>query len=403
MARFPGAGGAAASDFPFGNMVFVERKADLPTPVGGRITLVSGKVYYFTASVDLGTDRLTVAAGGTIILVGPSRTGIALETSSASALIECTGGLTANGIKLKNDGGPVLDITGSAGAGVALEDVAIENGAADLVTGVAGSTALILRTVGYVLSQSGIQINGAWDLALIDGVGFFGMSAGAVFVDVLAGASFNVFNLLSTQFSKSDPTHTGLRVNVAATVVAQATVSGCTFSGAGTNVSGITTATVGWSFRSNSGLADSASAGSLRFTGNATETAIAVANEWYDITHTPDFDLDAASERFAFDAGPPEILQHTGEETRRFAISLHGTLEAASGSNKTYQVRVLRNGVEIEASVYVLDFKAALKSASHSFLVALSQDDELRFQVRNTTDTTNVVVVEFGVTAWAVD
>lgn len=402
MPRVPGRLPASAVEFPFGSTVYVEKKADLPTPVAGVITLVSGTTYHFTASVDLGADRLTTTVGGTIVLRGMGSVATTLSTSSASALVTADAELYVVGITLENDSGPVFSYTGTTGTGVTIEECVINNGAADTFAGVAGSTLLLVHDVAWVGAQTGVLVSGTWITATMSLLSFRNMTAGAVFVDVAAGASFTTFNLLASQLLRTDPTHTSLRVDAAVSPSQLGVVLNTAFSGPGTSVSGISPASSGWNFTANPGIADSVAAGTIQFSNNPTETAIAVLDDWYAVTHSVAFSLDAASERFELDAGPPEVLRYTGRETRRFVITIGTALEAPS-SNKLFEIRVVRNGVDIAASDFTLEYKTSLRSGSHSFLVSLSTDDELAIQVRNRTDTTNVVIVEASMTAFALD
>ena len=67
-------------DANLGNVKFISEKADLPTAVGGIITLLPNVTYYFTDSVDLTGDRLVCSANTCI-----------LGASSENAFITSTG------------------------------------------------------------------------------------------------------------------------------------------------------------------------------------------------------------------------------------------------------------------------------------------------------------------------
>jgi len=107
-------------------LVYVDELADLPTPIGGVITLAAYTAYYFTTTIDLLGSRL-VLSDATVLL----------GTSSETAILKSTG-LIATPFITASHGGPnpiqniaihdidiVFDIDGLGGSNAALDWVAL--------------------------------------------------------------------------------------------------------------------------------------------------------------------------------------------------------------------------------------------------------------------------------------
>lgn len=389
--------GGAGADGSTGSIVYVDTASDLPAAVAGVRTLVDGTVYYFRQSVDLGADRLTADANSFITLRAPSRFAITLQTTHASALIAFTGGIHVEEVKLLNDAGPVFDITTGGGHSINIESGFVTNAGTDTFTGVGGN--LIIKLATWRNCTGGIEVDGAWAACLLDTVGFAGADAAMTYFTAAAGTTFAVVGINNCSLLRTAAGQTALDIDSGIAPTYGAEVTGCSFFGLGTAVTGITTASIGWVFTANPGLQSSAFVGAMSFTGNGTATTIAAVDTWTTIAHTPAWSLDAASERFSIDG---EALQYDGIQTRRMAVTVFATIEAAA-NNKDLEMRVLKNGTAVAASVFLLGYRATPKSASKGFLVEMATGDELTWQIQNTTDAVDATMLELSVMAAAVD
>ena len=371
-----------------GSVVTVRTTADLPTPAAGVITLVTGMVYHLVDSIDLGSDRLS--ATGPVALTGADESVIVLQTNSASPLLSVTGSVDLFGLSMLNTGaGKTIAVTANSGADVGIDHCNFNNGAADTFVGAAGALEVLIGNSHWTGGEAGFIVSGNWELLTLRTVRFNLLAATATFLKILTGATFEIVDLLGCHFITDAAGQTALDVAAGVLPSDEGEVTDCFFVGPGTHLAGVTSETVGWWFSGDPGIEDSAAVGAIQFDGNTLATTINTVNVWENIAHTPGNTLDGNSERFSLQSG--DLLQYDGKETKRFILYIDGTVEAVSGTNRTYQFRVTKGGVEIAASIYTLDYRATPVSVSHMAIVSMSTGDQLRMQVRNTTNNVNVV------------
>ena len=170
----------------------------------------------------------------------------------------------------------------------------------------------------------------------------------------------------------------------------RAKVIGCTFTGPGSPVNGggANQTTIGYAFRTNPGIEDSASVGDIDFKENTTATTIATVNTATVIATGSPWVLDANSERASLSA--PSLV-YDGVEDIRALVTFSGHLEGAS-NNRDFQLRLFHNGGQVD---YVtISYKTNPVGGTHSKILSPSQGDTLEVRVSNQTDATNVTVLD---------
>lgn len=96
-----------------GVVVPISQKSDLPTPVGGVITLVAGKIYFFTTFVTIDTDHIDLN-GARIEGYTPALSGI-IYTGTAAAIFSASGSVNVNNILVQAVNGKLFDCNGGGG------------------------------------------------------------------------------------------------------------------------------------------------------------------------------------------------------------------------------------------------------------------------------------------------
>jgi len=120
------------STYSRGRQVVIAQKSDLPTQVGGIITLATGTDYLFVANVNLVTDVLLLNDGSTITASSPL---VTLSTSSTTALLTSTQALEINNITLYNATGPCINATVTGSNSVSMNRVRLLSALDDRIGG----------------------------------------------------------------------------------------------------------------------------------------------------------------------------------------------------------------------------------------------------------------------------
>ncbi len=379
------------SIYDAGKGVVITEKADLPTPAAGIISLAANTAYFFVTDIDLGTDRLDITAGE-VILCGFGSILITLETTHASAMINCNKTLTIDHITLKNDSGPC--ITFNTGT-FRTSDVVVNSSGDDTFT---EGSSLVLNNTRWTEGSNGLVISGAWTgVLLFDRCGFFNLSGTPTYFTIASGATFGFFDLAGTTFTVGSG-QIGIDIDSAILPTVGGQIINCLFTGAGIPIDaeGAGHATIGWVFRDNLGVENSATIGVIQFSGNALATTINTINVYEDINTSVAFSLQANSERFQIHSDG-RSLQYLGVEETHLIIDTNITIEAA-GNNKIFEIEIQKNGSQF--STFLSDNRNTTPiSSSHMDVMTVVQNDFITIRIRNTTDETNLIVTHLQLTA----
>lgn len=370
-----------------GEIVKVASLADLPDAVGGVITLESGKTYDFRADIDFGTSRMV--CDGAFLL---SSVSAVLTTASASALITYTAGeVGVLQLRVLNPIGPAFDITSGPGNTVFLSEVIVT-----AQQSVVRDPGIFLLVQCLFVGIGGLELSGTIGECQVINGSFQQLAGTNTGFRIPAGSTVQLFDMR------------GVHINVAAgqcgvdigsgivPALAVGQISGNLLTGAGDHFAagGVNPSTIGWRFVNNGeAVLDSAYSGGLAFAGNALVTTITVLNQW-EAVNVAAWTLDAESERFVLVA--PDILKYVGKSKLRMQLSLAVTLEASSGTNKTYDVVVQSDTgggyVELANTTATLDYRASPVSVSKPALHVVEPDELLRVRIRATNSTQDVIV-----------
>lgn len=383
-----------------GSIVFIGTEADLPAPSGGVITLESGKIYKIMNAITL-TNRL--ACTGSCSIEGTNSLSLGLTYNGSSPLLTVTGGLRLHNIQLVNTGGgKCIDLTATAFTITNITDSIISNGAADTFVGVAGALGLLMSGSLWA-GTDGFSVSNAWISIVLSTVGWNGLSSPtATLLKINSDVTATIIELTQNQYITAAVGQTALNIDTAVLPTTLGLVATSVFNGPGIYIDagGVNSTTIGWKFSGNASVKDSASIGSINITDNALVTTINTLDVWEEINATLPWNLGALAERFELDTDN-RSLKYIGKETIRCNAYMDATVEGAA-NNKSYQIRMVRNGGEEASSLFPLDFRTTPVNASHMHEMELNTNDTMKLQIRNRTDTTNVTVSYTQISIWKI-
>jgi hypothetical protein len=370
--------------------VFVDSKADLPTPSGGVITLLANYTYYFTTTVDLTGDRL-VAGQNTTILGG----------SSENCRIKSTG-LTATALITSAYSLPMRNITIEAAIGLNLNGSGTATAALDW----AGVNFTDCATVGTIANYSNFIMT---DCALLnsakmtfDGtIGTIGFnqclfSGVASQKSVIVAATCTITRRFRMTYSAvSTPSGgTGIDFSTSASVPVESYIlDTVNFSGAGTATTGVTYLDNKALFTNCKGIKNSSAITNYYMSDNATVTDVISTAVPLKVAGTTTG--SAITQKFSL---TNNRATYTGGITRDFKITAVASL-TASAQSLQIGFYVAKNGAVLnESEMYITtNASARAESVAIQTITELVPNDYVEIFVENDTNNTDVTVTFLNV------
>ncbi len=368
--------------------IVINQLSDFPAAAAGVITLAANTQYLIANDVNLGTDRLVMAANTSVsgiesIVVTLSYTGTGdmftiLNTRSriSQLSISCVSGRVVN---LSDNTDTIFRMNDCS---VACDRFGLFNS-----SGANGTTMRFTNVSPSSITTSGLTFTGAWNTLLWE------ISA----ANILAGI---FFNLGSATFSAFISNTVLINVSAGATFLSGATgsaninaggigqIRSTLSSGAGTLLAGITTADARWEFLHNDDIQDTRPDALMSMQGNATVTTIAVAGTYVLTAGTW---ADEGASQFTFTTGGR--LTYVGGKDARLPIDFSCSAEPVSGNAKTMAFQVAFNGVPIPESKRTGSADAGKPAAvAIPWQLTFSTGDFVEVFVTNDTDTIDVLV-----------
>ena len=373
------------------NYVLVKAASDFPAAVGGVRTLASGVTYEINGTIDLGTDRLDASAAACIRSVCSDSN--KLLTSNATSLISSTAGLSIEELTLENDSGPVFDVDGGGTTSFLARSIRVEGSSS--IGNIDNCTVISLRSFIVQTTSNGMTLDGTSGYVLLAGVLAAGNLGTFTFLTLPASSTFISVTMHDMVIAHL-ATQTALNISPSATLTGKGVVTASDLSGAGTPLTGINKGAARWLFRSNRGVQDSRVIGDMSITSNAAVTTINTINVWVSINATF---ASGVLERFTRSGG---TLTYTGVDTEEIILRANAVFvkQAGVGGNSNMQLRILKNGSQIGIFGSIRTEDAKPNNVVASAATSISTSDTLTLQVRNVTDTDDLVVQELEFTAW---
>lgn len=381
---FPTSTGLGGNEF-----VFVFSKLDLPTPVGGVITLVDNYTYFITKTIDLTGDRL-VGGVNSVIIGGSSENCILKSTglSSSTALITSVYSLPIRNITITH--GTALNLDGD-GTTTALDWFGVN------FTNCA-TVGTIKDYSNFVMSDSAFLNSG--NLTFDGTIGTIGMS-NCLFDCATTSTALILPSTLtvSRRFRVIYSSFVALSGETAISVDAGATISSeryildtVNFSGGGTYTSGVTYTDNKALFVNCVGITNTSTKGFMYMLNNTTDTTIGVANAnvWVKANGTT---TSGTNSKFTHTTNR---LTYNGAFTNSFLITLNATVRSA-GTSQSISIGVAKNGTIITESEGIV--RTATANVEHGgstqAVLEMVANDYVELYVRNTSST-DIRVTDFN-------
>lgn len=321
--------------------VFVSSLADLPTAVGGVITLFDGVTYVFTTQVDLAGARI-VAGINTTILGGSSESCRILSTGLVgSALITSQWSLPMRNVSLEAD--IALDLDAAANPNSALDWFGVNFVNCGSVGTIANYSTVNLSDCS-ITDSGGVTFDGT-----INTVSFSQCSLkpaiGSAAVTVAATA--NIVRRLIIIYSSFSvlAAATGISVPVVGAIAQPESfiLDSVDFSGAGTYLTGITQANNEALFVGCTGVQNSAAVASYFMVGNAVATNLTNQGQFYKVAGATAAGIGGS--QFSVSNNRATFI---GARTGIF--KMQAVMTITDGNNQNVSLRFAVNGVTIPST-----------------------------------------------------
>jgi hypothetical protein len=274
------------------NLTFVASKSDLPSPVGGVITLLAEHTYYFTADVDLLGDRL-LGSQDTVILGASSEncsiTSTGLGVGVALFTTEWTTPIRHITFK---DVDTCLDINGVTNAPVALDWTGV-NFLNIPNVGTISTCDNWIYSKGAFLSSTNLTFTGSVGTIGVDNSIFVGTGAANPIIDISSTATVTRrFRIIYSAFVVFGST-VGINVDAAATIPTEGYIlDTVNFGAGGTYISGVLADSNKALFIKCVGVPNTSVNGQMYMQDNLTTTAIADTTNFTKILGTTTASVD---------------------------------------------------------------------------------------------------------------
>lgn len=237
------------------NYVLVKSKSDLPTPVGGIITLANNCAYELNGTINLGTDRIVVGTSNIIYGIDKSDD-ILIYTGSGDAITGTNQDLSLRSFTIvaNTSGAKCFNLSGDATNRLEIAEIIFAN-SDEIGTITGGFATIVFRNNLLTGNSDGLTISGNNnDLFITDNVienflttpTFFTVGTGNYHTIII---DRNMFETATGQ--------TALNISNTIVFTGGGTLQSNVFEGAGTYLTGINANTSGWRIppRSNVGVA----------------------------------------------------------------------------------------------------------------------------------------------------
>jgi hypothetical protein len=364
----------------------VNSKGDLPSPVGGVITLAAETLYVLGDDINLGTDRLVFSDGSILsgidslnILLDYTGTGDMMTFSDVTARVDCLAISCANG-RIFNWSCTSLKIFRAS-------DITVVD--CDKL-GVFNSVDGVLRFTNFSpasITTDGIEFIGDFRSFLYD-TSATTIAAGAIFnLGVATFDSFIADTVLATLNGSSNLV-SGAAASANINAGGIGLIERMRVSGTGTTLAGISPDDALWEFAGNDDIQNTRPDGLLSLQGNATATTITVAGTPVLIAGT--WTVERASQ-FTGTAGGR--LTYNGGKNAVLPISGSFTVEPVSGGAVNIAIEVAVNGVAVANSKRVGNASAGNPtSISIPWQEDFATADSVEWFVTNEDTTVDVLV-----------
>lgn len=371
------------------NIVFVDRKGDLPAAVANVITL-EAKTYIITTEVDLSGDRIVAIEGSNIIGVDANISKLISTGLTGNALITSNYGINIKFITIEAETPFNLDASANAGQALDWLEVNLVNctnaGVIKTYDNFIGQTIAVLDSAGFSFDGTIGTIAFANTL--------FNTSSGKTAINLAATLAVSRRVRIQDSSFVNLSGETGIKLNSGATIPDEGLIINfCNFSGGGTYLDGIASEDDEARFVENRGIANSLTAAQYYMNNNATATTIAVAGTYYKVLGT----TLAGSLVQRFNVATSNRAIYTGALTSQFKVTVSLSFTGTNGNDIRF--RIAKNGTTIASTQISRTVNGTGNYASLSLqdIVQLSTNDYIEVFATNSGATNSITVSDLNV------
>jgi hypothetical protein len=372
------------------SFVFVEQKSDLPTPVGGVITLADNVTYFFTGVVDLTGDRLLAGANTTIL--GGSSENCRIKSTGlvGTALITSTQSLPIRNITIEANVALNLSGDGVTSAidwfGVNFTDCATIGVIEDYVN--------VIWQDCAILNSGGLTFDGS-----IGTIGFSSclFNTGTGQTAIILPATLTVtrrFRIIYSSFVVLSG-ETGINASTSATIPDESYIlDTVNFSGGGTYLTGISDANDQALFIRCVGIDNTFVNGQMYMQANTTATTVAATNTFYKVAGTTTASSDNSKYLHAANR-----LTNDSPISRKYLVQATLSFESGNGNVCEFGFYDSTIGTVRTPSRTKSTANAAGKGENISLVCVVSHiaGDYIEVHAANTSATNNIIVTDMNV------
>ncbi len=365
--------------------IIVSQLSDLPSPIGGAITLVNDTDYLFVQ--DITTSDRFILSNNTLIR-GTDSSIIKLTYTGTDTMftgVDVSSKITL--IRLDAPLAKIFDITGTV-MGKVFQLINLTVDSCTIVGDFDGLTAVQIsdtawndiKTNGITFSGNSIVFVAQTNVVIMNGGTFLNLGT----------STFDGFTWVNSFATLAAGTAlmSGLVASGNINVGGLGSLVNTRIFGLGSPLSGITADDVRWNFLANDNIQDTRPDSLISLNGNITETVISTINtpvmvmaSWSDVRSSQFTNL--ASGRSTYN----------GEKNATVPITFSFSLLGASGGDKQATAFIAINGVVISDSKVQLTMNSSKAGAGMCiWQKSLAGNDYIEVFVENNSDTTNIVV-----------
>jgi len=391
-------------------VIHINTPADLPDAVAGVRELggagVARTYLWQAGTVDIGTDRLEIT-GGVVVIRGSNRYTSTCKSNTGTGvpLIAVIDGFYAEEfMNYDNASGDIYDVdntTGPASSAFVSQNCVIR--ACENIGTITQTNTVSLRTFTVVTTSVGGLVFSGTDMLQLNLSQVLGASWTGTLFDISTNSpTWDIINWTSSNRFTAPSGATvlsGLAVNGNLTTLGKGLITGNTFEGLGTFITGITQKDLQWKWLDNQGIPHSADVGCFNLL-SSTLTTITMVNVWTKVLATT---VDcAALERFAGKVinGENNELEYLDDETISVLISASMT-STKSGAAKNYEFAfALDTGSGFNVlteTISPAEVKSTTIPTPIQGAISLDKGDKLSVFVRNITDTDDLTITSMNV------
>jgi hypothetical protein len=370
--------------------VVVQTKSDLPAPIAGVITLVSGVAYWFLGVIDLLGDR--IVCGTSNVLMGQAAgTTVLMSTGLVGTLLTSTASLSIANITINVPTGTAFNFNDGAAGTLRFDGVTVANAA---TLGTMANYGNIVITECIFSECANLTIDGTIASFVSETCLWDGRAGQTTIIVPATAVITRRFRMLYTAFTVN-PGETGINFNAAATVPDESYIlDNVAFTGGGTYLAGLDYTSNKSAFFRNNGITNSSAICQFYMTANATATVIAVAGTFVKVAGT----TTAGTLNQKFTTATTQRATYAGAVTESFRIVTFATM--TSGNNQTLRMQIAKNGVvQVDSTArFKTTGSGDASSIGTQAFVTLAPGDYVELWATNDTAANNITVTDMNFT-----